>query len=548
MASSDEDDSIFNTNFVMRRSQSPPRGGDSLITTDQSQSLNSRDDYDDEESTAPSLNDLTSVSSRPDPRARANYFQSDLSGRSGVSSSKTSDHSGSTRKASHRHQDVEARRRRRKRREEPLYEEDSEEDESTIVSYFSSLRGRGRRGYSSGNRARRSKGHPILRSVMGAFEGINVKTVVLCILAMVMVLHLNQKQSDNNIVVGNDVEEFTRAAGSEKGDTAKNDKSAVAPNVRGGLFSNQLAAEENTDEDDDTNSGQLGNIGLYAEDEDKAVGPISIGEGTQQTKDGAQLQSEIFQQPINNIQGIKSGESYMQQPLGGYPNSQMGIQYSHSGTGGQHINPMTGGSYGNQGSIMGGQSGMPNQLNPIYGQQQSNIGASFIANGQRQPQSPGYSNSQLGITGQYAQQQGIGGQFGQMSGGYPLQSQFGQIQGVGGYSGGMQQPMHPGQISPVAIGQQQMQNPAGFAQYPQQHQPMAIKNNASSSQGSPEIAASAPSATEEAPVSAVASVEQASSDESKPKSNTVPEPEVPLLKEVPKGYGEYSKIPLFVQS
>jgi hypothetical protein len=220
----------------------------------------------------------------------------------------------------------------------------------------------------------------------------------------------------------------------------------------------------------------------------------------------------------------------------------MGNQYSQTRTGGQYINPMMGSSYGNQGSPMGGQPGMHGQFNSVYGQQQPNLGGSFLVNGQKQPQLPGYPISQLGMTGQYTQQQGLGGQYGQMPGGYPnspsgVQSQFGQFQGIGGYPSGMQQPMHPGQISPVALGPQQMQNQAGFAQYPQQHQPITSQNTASSSQGSSELIASASgSVVEEAPVPAVASVEQASPVESKAENNAVPEPEVPLLKEVPKGY------------
>ena len=205
MTSADEEDSIFDSNFVVRRS-SPPRSrdNDSLITMDRSTANSSNNNNyrsdDEERSAAPSLDDLTSVASRPDSRSRSRL------GRSGASSyGRISDHSGSTRKASHTPHEVEAQgRRRRSGKEELLYkEESSAEDKNdgggSILTYFSAFRGHangagGRRdgdGYSSlrhcedsarlrsrsGGNDKKLRGNVIVGSVIGVFEGINVKTV-----------------------------------------------------------------------------------------------------------------------------------------------------------------------------------------------------------------------------------------------------------------------------------------------------------------------------------------------------------------------------------
>jgi hypothetical protein len=200
---------------------------------------------------------------------------------------------------------------------------------------------------------------------------------------------------------------------------------------------------------------------------------------------------------------------------------------------------MISGQYGQQ-AMMGVQPPGMAQSNLINGQQPQGMGVPYsLMNGQRQPQMPGYSNNQMGMIGQFGQQQtGIGGQYGQLPGGYSnsMQGQFGQQQHLGAYSGGMQQQqqlMYPGQ-TPPAVGQQ----PIG--QYPQQQQSVGSPNVASFSGGAGITNQKSSSPVDFAPVESPQS-EQVD-------KNTVTEPEVPLLEDVPAGYGESIIMNLIVKT
>ncbi|KAL3803337.1 hypothetical protein HJC23_009301 [Cyclotella cryptica] len=544
--SDDEEDSIFNSNFVMRRSQTPPPGEEDsqkekrpLVmsnprhTNSRSRSGSDRDhrqNSDEEQSKAstapsltPSLADLTSLSSRPDPRARTRYDSSSgRSGRSDSRSGKVSDHSGSTRKASHRATDVEQERARRRRHhkdarhEDTVYEEaeESDEDTSTLGSYFSRHTsnggrsgGRGGYGGSGGYSSRHRKGGSggFVRSIRSLFDGINIKTVVLCAMAMVAVVKLGHhphqdgeitdvsdvSDSENFVPIDGLVKDVIDREDSQEENNEDGIEEMLTPHVRGGMVSNPLSSKEdesvNQNKNDETEDSTLENVVdvdvKSAPDALDVEGPGSAGSDEQKVDAEPEQQQEqlppqsimsgVPQQPMNSVQGqlpgVESGQS----------SSQGDMQQQQSVGGYSNINPMgMGGQFG--------QVGMP-------GQYADNGQAQSLMQGypqQQQQQPGGYSNVQAGMTGgqlgqagmmggQFGQAGMMGGQFGQagmMGGQFGLmdaqQQQLPPRQFPGGYSGG-----HIGAGGQLGlmdgVQQQQQQQPQNPQYSPgQQQQPM----------------------------------------------------------------------------
>ena len=518
-----EEEDIFHQ--FQPRSQSPPKSGDDSSNilmksvasrgrsarsgsgSDRDRHINANVESDDDnESRDPSLADLTTAS-RPDPRAqtrisdrgarhdsrtdsrsrKAKESDSDLSRTRGAVRTSRGEHSGGARKASGGR--YEETRRRRHRREDVLEEESEEED--TEFGRYHARSSRIRKGYSPVNGSRK-KGSLITRTVLGAFEGVNLKTVVLCILAMVLVANLVEHRDRNKTDDATDAEDWIRDSlvkAPVKDTTPFQDikelESMITPGVRGGM----VKVEEDHDE-----APEESNAGLYANKEESNDGAQTLGQaggasggvmdGQTQTVQvdtfNAQMQQQVDTQQQQQIggqqqqpmQGYDVGQGAQQQPLQGYQQQQQ----QQPGMVNQFGQPQ-------QQPGMGGY--------PMINQQQQQMGMNQFGQ-QAQMAFP----NQMGMAGQFGQQQPMG-RFGMNPMG--MGGQFSQQQGYGMQQ--QQQPMYPGQIVP----------PMG------QQQPMISQGQQAQVDGQYGVQQAAPAKQ--------ATQQQAGG--------------VPLLQEVPQGYGEF---------